>query len=487
MWVGLSAIAARVLGLARETFLASGFGTGIRADAFASASVLPMLIVPAIALAGSTVIIPFYTDESRGRIVEGQAVRAFAGLFLLAAFAMLLVPGVVASLVGSPMNLVTRGLEVRYIQYLSVAGLLYGLNIVLTGICQAREEFKTPSRAVLAGSVVTAGMFALSAYTHSFTYILYGIDLGQLAQLAVLSPVLLGTMRVDAGGASTSRVWKTVLARTPSMVAGLTAFQVSLAVDRFLAGSASSVGTLAALRFGDLVGSLPLNILSYATVFVLYPRLALAANAEHRMQINQAGIRLLVFMLIPIAVLTLVLRVSLVTVIFERGAFGQQSLATTSAALGGFAAGIVFFSLWDWMTRERLLSGDQLGVLLVGVLVWIANYAVGRALVPLGAGGISLATSLAFGLGVALLLLRQKRESREPGFGLGKRTGQLSLAVAAALPIWIGASLFPLPLVGLVGALVGLAVFVAAAHLLKIPEEKALRSLLAGGGSSGIG
>lgn len=481
MWVGLSAIAARLLGLARETFLASGFGTGIRTDAFAAASVLPLLIVPAIALAGSTVIIPFYTDPVRGRTVEAQAVRVFSLVFLLAALVMLIGPGVVASVMGSSTNSLTRGLEIRYIQYLSSGGFLYGLNIVLTGICQAREEFRAPSRAVLAGSIVTATMFALSAYAHNFTYILYGIDLGQFAQLAVLSPVLLGTMRSTARTLSTRQVWRTVIERTPSMVAGLAAFQVALAVDRFLAGSAP-IGTLAGLRFGDLIGSLPLNVLSYATVFVLYPRLAVAATSEHRAEVTRAGIRLLVFMLVPVAVMIVALRVSLVTVIFERGAFGLQSLATTSAALGGFAVGIVFFSLWDWLTRERLLSGDQLAVLLIGILVWIANYAVGRVLEPLGAGGISLATSLAFGLGVSLLLTRRRREPGAPELVMLRDAGQLALAVVTGLPIWIVASLSSSTPICLVGALLGLTAFLAAAHALKIPEVSALRGLLTGGG-----
>jgi putative peptidoglycan lipid II flippase len=176
-------------------------------------------------------------------------------------------------------------------------------------------------------------------------------------------------------------------------------------------------GSAASLNYADRVVELVLGGYAVAFSTAILPLLARQA-AENRMaelkNTIQFAMRMVLFITLPATVGLIVLRVPIVEVLFERGAFDNGSTALTAWALLFFAFGLSAFSMMKIVVQAYFAMEDTwtpvrvaFAALLVNV---VANFALFR---PLGNGAPALATSLSAVFGtLALLWLFTRRHGR---------------------------------------------------------------------------
>jgi putative peptidoglycan lipid II flippase len=273
---------------------------------------------------------------------------------------------------------------------------------------------------------------------------------------------------------------------------GMTATQVNVFVDRAL-GSGLPGGRITAFTYANNLTQVPLGTFSQALALVIFPYLArdaAAGNLDSLRRRAALALRLNVFVLVPAGVGLIALGLPIMTLLFQRGQFTQDSARQTYAALVFFAVALWAQAGTALLVRVLFALQDVITPLKVALVVIVANIAFSVLLVrPLAQGGLALATSLAAALNLGLLVMALRR--RLGGLELGQLArGFLQASAGAAVLALAGAGAYRLlgatpsgvSLGQLLAVLAAMAVAGGAYALFELvigsPEARVLLSLL---------
>ncbi len=266
--------------------------------------------------------------------------------------------------------------------------------------------------------------------------------------------------------------------------------QVTVVVVRNLAdpGSGNARAYFNAYTFFVL----PHGLLAVSLATTFAPEMARAVTRrDKRAFCNQMslGTRLVALLTLPAGVLIFVLRRAIVGALLQHGEYAAIDADAAAWALGGFALGLVGFSVYLFVLRGFFAHQDTRTPFVINVGQNALNIALAFALV--GAYDImGLAAALAISYLVCAAWALQVMSYRVPGFPLAEIVASLwRMVVAVAIAgevTWlvtshVGATAGAGAWVRMiVGAVVGLAVYAAVLAVLKAPELTAARRRLAG-------
>ncbi len=505
------AMVSRVLGLLREIVVRNYLGvTTLEATAFEIASRFPETIF--LIIAGGAIgsaFIPTFTayfsrdDEDGGwrlfsavinlvtltTTVVSLLVMIFAEQFVLFFYA--------DSIADDPALLV---MTVDLMRIMLLSPIIFGVSGIIMAALNARQHFLLPAVApsaynigIIAGGAIgaLAGGGQPLAAAAGFAW---GTVIGALAHLLVQLPGLRGR------GARYTPIFSLrdpgvvqVLRLMGPRVLGLSFSEVNKFVILFLTGS-MVIGTLPALNTAFRILIMPQGILGQALGIAAFPTLAsLAARSAHREMrgILSDSLRLILFLGLPATVLLILLAEPYVTVLFQRGQTDAEATVLVATALRYYAIGLIALTAIEVIARAFYALSDTLTPVLVGGLqiaaMWLLSLWFRDAVFPaLGLrplGGLALGFSLSNVIEVgALLWLVRGRLGGLDGRSLlsgAARMGLASVAMAAA----IAALLWVVPPAAvwsraLAGSLVGGAVYLLVAWLLRIEEWQRLMGMV---------
>jgi len=197
------------------------------------------------------------------------------------------------------------------------------------------------------------------------------------------------------------------------MLIGAASEQFNILGDRLIAKAyVSDAGGVAALYYSMRLVQLPTALIGTALATVLFPAFARIRSQHGDASLRAAldrSMRLIVFATLPAAVGLCLLSTEIVTLLFERGAFGSEAADRTARCLEFYAASVVMISLNASQVRAYHARQDSVRPMWIGVFAVALNLALNLLLVgPLEEAGLALATSvsatfsfllLAFGAG----------------------------------------------------------------------------------------
>jgi len=271
-------------------------------------------------------------------------------------------------------------------------------------------------------------------------------------------------------------------------VLGLLFVQLHFLVNTSLA-SGLRPGSVAALNYAWLLMLLPQGVFAQAVATAAFPTFSMQSARGERDEMRStlsATLRVVLYLAVPAAVGLIVLRVPLVQLLFQRGAFEAGSTAMVAPALALYALGLPAHSLLEIVVRAFYALHDTRTPVGIGVAAMGLNVALSLALLPLFAGlawpahaALALSNSLATTLETAVLLWLIGRrmgglEGRRMA-GTLARTGLAAAAMglAAGLVLWLlGDRAVWLTAGGPI--LVGVAVYGGVSLLLGAPEPRSL-------------
>ena len=193
---------------------------------------------------------------------------------------------------------------------------------------------------------------------------------------------------------------------------GLSVVQVNLFVNTFLASTLPD-GSVSFLYYGMRLIHLPLGLFAIAISTALLPALAAQAAAGQMKPFQDSlssSLRLLVFMTVPAMAGLIVLRVPIVHLLFEHGAFDAAATSGTADAVLFYAIG-----LWAFAGVRVILSAfyalhDTTTPMKIGFIAMLLNVVLCLVLIgPLGHRGLALSTSLCAIVQLLLLFQRLRR------------------------------------------------------------------------------
>lgn len=352
-------VLSRLLGLVRDMGQAALLGTGMAADAFTLAFIVPNIIRRLFGESTvSAAFVPTYTEtlvrESRDdAILLGRRVVTFAfcALSLIVALGMLLAPQLVGlfapgfSQVAGKTALTTGLLRVLFPYILFV-----GTAAVYGGILHSHRHFLSPALAPIAFNFAAIfGLFVLGRHVFPQTPV-WGYAIGVAGGGALQLLVQLPAARKRGFSFRPAFRWRSRKVRRVGKLAlpaliGLIAAEVNILVDQMIA-SLLEPGSVAALSYGNRIMYLPLGAFAVALATALLPTLsrqtAMGRLSEARETLARATLGL-AMLLIPTSICLILLAGPIVSVVLARGAFSARSVALTSTALLFYAPALVSY------------------------------------------------------------------------------------------------------------------------------------------------
>jgi len=488
-------VLSRLLGLMREMTIGARFGTSAELDAYLAAFRLPDLIFQLIAggALGSAFIPTFTACLTRGdragawRLASAVVNLVLLLLTLIALLAALFAHPLVAHVIAPGFPPAQQTLTAQLLRWLLVSTVIFGVSGIVMSILNSFQHFLSPALAPAIYNLGIIGGAWFLAPRWGVHGLVIGVVAGAAGHLLVQIPALvrrrphyvltLGLRQPDV-----REVGRLMAPR----VLGLAAVQLNFLVNTILA-SGLAEGSLAALNYGWLLMLLPQGVVAQGIATAAFPTFsALAARGERAEMRSVFGdtLRAILFLTIPASVGLFVLRVPLIRLLLERGAFGAASTAAVAYALSFYAWGLIAHAAVEIACRAFYALHDTLTPVLVGLGAMALNIVLSLALRgPLRHGGLALANTVATGLEMLVLLVLLRRrlgglEERRVGLAAGRAvlvSGAMALLLAALLARWPGAS--PL-LLGGGGIVLGGAVYLLGMWALRADELRALPMLL---------
>ncbi|MBT3237245.1 MAG: murein biosynthesis integral membrane protein MurJ [Rhodospirillaceae bacterium] len=199
---------------------------------------------------------------------------------------------------------------------------------------------------------------------------------------------------------------KLLLMRALPVALGAGIYQINLLIDTIIA-SLLPEGSISYLFFADRVNQLPLGVVGVAVGTALLPLLSRQIRADDEAAAASSQNRALEFSLLltlPAAIALMVIAEPVVTVLFQRGAFGDIQAAATAAALGIYAIGLPAYVLVKALAPGFFARGDTSTPVKIAIAAMVVNLVLNLILMgPFLHVGIAMATAVSSWLNAGLM------------------------------------------------------------------------------------
>lgn len=520
--IGCSSIISALLGLLRDRLLASQFGAGIELDIYYAAFRIPDLVF-GILISGGIVaaFLPVFSEYYRNNKQEAWDLTSNAlNVFLL--FSIVLC-GILAIFAPQLIKLIVPGfnpdnqaMTVLLTRIMFLSPIFFGISNIFSSILHYFNHFIAYSLApilynigIIIGIVFFVPLFGI-------TGLAYGVVVGVLMHWLIQIPsvILNGFKYKPIFNLRSKGLRKIVCLMIPRTISAVVN-NFNLIIVTAIA-STIGIGNIAIFNFSDHLRYLPITVIGGAFAVAAYPFMAKAwAEGKKEVFINSIirAFKQSLFLIVPLSILTFLLRAQIVRIILGAGKFGWLETQLTAASLGIFAISIlaytlipflirVFFSVHDTKT-PLLISVLSLGTSIIFSFVFVKTLSYANAFSDFMASalklqnidnisviGLPLAITISGFIQVILLLIFLKKKIKEFPIKNILNTFYRILIASIIMGIGLYVSLYVFALlfntatfIGIllqtaISGLISVAIYILFCYLLKIQEMHAVKNLL---------
>lgn len=501
--VGFFTFLSRVFGLLRDIVVANFFGATMAADAFYVAFRIPnllrrLLAEGALSISFIPIFVEYLTREGKGeafKVARITMTLMIPILILVSLLGIVFSPKIVAIFApGFSAQPDKFALTVLLNQIMFPFIFFVGLVALAMGLLNSLNHFLAPalSPVCLNIAIISSTLLFSSYLPEPIMAVAIGVMLGGLTQLLLQIPFLgkAGMVyKLDFHFGHPS-IKKMGVLFGPAVL-GVAVYHLDVFTSTVLA-SLLEEGSVSYLYYASRFFEFPQGIFVISIATVVFPALS-RYGAEGDMEKFKAGLSLALglvsFITIPATIGLVILRVPLIKLFFQRGAFDAETTWATAQALLYYSLGLWSVAGARIMVQAYYSLKDTKTPAFLAFLTFLINLFLSLILMePMSYGGLALANSLAsfFNFGCLIWILRE----RLGGVGLGElglslaKIGICSSIMGLGVYFycqqilwqspgsWIQEGFF------LSGAIIlGSSLFLALAYLLRIRELEILMSL----------
>ena len=494
-------ILSNLVGLIRGMVIYRTFGTGAELDSFNAANRVAELLFNLIAGGAlGSAFIPVFTSfltrrdsEGSWRLASGIINLLVVSLATVTFLGVIFAPAIVENvlfILNPGVNIGQMALTTHLLRILLPTIIIFGVSGILMGILNSHQQFWIPAIAPAMYSLgMIAGVLLLPEYL-GISRLAWGALLGSILHLVVQVPSIL-RLKFNY---QFSFFWKMAEVREVirlfiPRIFGVAIVQLNFIVNTIIALSLPA-GSASALVLAFSLMLMPEMAIAQSIAIAALPSFSrqVAEGKQSEMRSSLAAVlRGVLLLSIPAAVGLILLRVPLVSALYQRGGvFTAASTAMVAWALLWYSLGLVSHSLVEITSRAFYALHDTRTPVIVGAVAMTLNLVFSflftemfqrAGWMPLG--GLALANTLATTIEMAVLLILMRRRlhglhSRAILNAAGK-AGIAALGMALALYIWLGYSrLFSDWVILLGGLVIGILIYALLVWLLRVDEFQAV-------------
>ena len=418
--VGVWTLVSRLLGFARDIMIAAFLGTGPVAEAFLVAFALPNMFRRFFAEgAFNMAFVPMFSKKlEAGEDAEDFARDAFAGLaavlIVFSVIAILAMPWLVLAMASGFAGDERFDLAVGFGRIAFPYILFISLAALLSGVLNAAGRFMAAAAAPVLLNVlfISAMVLATKAGWPVGDTLAWTVPIAGLAQLALVwkAAKRAGFNLKPRRPRMTPELKRLALIAAPAAMAG-GVVQINLLVGRQVASFYE--GAVAWLSYADRLYQLPLGVVGIAVGVVLLPDLSRRLRAGDteggRNAFNRAA-EISLALTVPAAVALCVIPMPLVSVLFQRGAFGPEDTAATALAVAVYGLGLPGFVLQKALQPLFFAREDTRRPFYFALASLVVNAGIAIGLMPaFGFIAAAIGTTVSGWASVALLWYASRR------------------------------------------------------------------------------
>lgn len=493
-------IVSKVLGLFRDSVLASAYGTGKYAAVYSTANSISTILFAVIGTALATSLIPLYNKLETEDSTE-RAMGFLNSVVNLVVIVCLAIAGLGIIFAGPLVKVFAPGYQgdvytlcVQYTRILLPSIVFVGLANIFTSYLQIKKRYVIPGFIGMPYSVIIIVSIFLSLKTSPMVLVVGTLIAISAKALFQLPFVYKEGYRYRPRINLQDPVMKDMMILILPVVIGVGANQINSIVDKSLA---SLLGT-------DVVASFSYAIKLYEFVqalfitsilAVIYPRLSSMIVSERMdsfLNSLKKTMNVIIVALVPIIVGCIVLSKQIVEVLFQRNAFTSKDTTMTASILLIYVIGILAFALRDVLTRGFYSMEDSKTPMINSIISIVFNISLNLILVkPLGYKGLAIATAVSAYIG--LFLFNRSMKKKIEGYSSRDNYIVFAKALFAALIMGLGVKLvygilgtslvggLLLKLIALLSAVgVGIIIYAIVMHFLKVEEYEIIFDMFFG-------
>ncbi len=399
-------LAAKALGLVRNTLLAQNFGTTADAVAYETASRLPLTLFD-FALGGvvTAAFIPVFNEllvkEGRDRALS-YANKYFNLILLItvaiSAIGMLFSKQLVSFLAPEATEAV-KALASRLSRIMFPMIIFTGIAYCYVGILQSFEKYTLPAVMSLVSNLVMVVYF----YTFCDSFGVFGLSaallIGWFLQAAIQAPAAhkLGFRYKPTLDFKDGCILRSLKMAVPILVCSWLQPVCNVINTRFASGYEGG-GAISMVNYANQLYIIIVGVFSFVATNLLFPKLSRSEAEGDRDGVRRfaaSSMKILLYIMIPIAAGVFILADPIVRLFYMRGAFTAHDAELTADVLRLFAIGIPFMSANEVLTKvffaiQKVKAPMMASVLSIGINILLVCVLVNTV----GFDGIALASSV---------------------------------------------------------------------------------------------
>jgi len=418
--VSLMTLFSRIFGYLRDRCMSVYLGTGLEADSFTIAFLIPNALRRLFAEGSmSAAFLPTFTEYLHKK--DRKESWYFAEIFYWN-LAFVLSIFVIIAIFFSPeiINFIAPGfksiqgkieLTINLNKIMFPYILLISVAALEMAILNSFHIFGLPASTpiFLNIAIIIIAIFFSRFFQHPSYAFAIGVVCGGILQLIIQIPRLIkcGMNFFPKINFHHEGVKKVALLMLPGFFA-ISVAQINIFIGQFYASKLAE-GSVASIYYADRVMELALGIYAIAISTVILPMLSkyISLNKlEEFKETLRSAIKLINIIMIPAAIGLISLRYPIVEVLFKQGKFAHNSVEMTAKALLFFSIGLPGFALTKIIVSTFYSLKDTLTPVIIGSISIFTNLLfINLFITKLQHGSIPLASSLSSYINFLLLFI----------------------------------------------------------------------------------
>lgn len=413
----LVTILSKVFGFVRESVMAYFYGTGDIVAIYAVANTLPVVIANFVASGIIYGFIPIYT---KAKNEEGELA---AEEFTSNIFNILMIIGMVAVVLGFIFarifcKIFSPDLEgdlldmaVVFTRIIMFAIFAYLYSAVFRGYLNLKGNFIIPAITGIIMNVIIIAFTIMSGLGKNPYLLAIGCLLGNVLQYIMFPRSIRehGYRHINKIDIHNKYIKSLILIAVPVIVSSA-AGEISLTVDNSMASYFFGNNSISFLRFSKTLLALITGVITVSVTTSIFPTISNLGQSgdikNMKIHLNSA-IVLTMLLVIPATIGMMSLSEPIIRLVFQRGAFDDESVIKTASMLVGYAPFVIFQSLSDIIDKGFYAVGDSKTPVTIVLIQQLINVIFNYILLKIfGLVGLAFATTFSALVGSMLIFYK---------------------------------------------------------------------------------
>jgi len=393
-----------------QMVIAYYFGASAERDAYFSAVVVPTYLIMLFSGSFTAVALPFYMEFKKKS--DPAAVAKLIGSMLGLCTAMVIGVAIIGyfgadyivSLIAPGFDAEQGHVTAKLFRVLIFSVIFQSLSSFLSVFHHVEGRFLLPAVIPIITPVVSVICVTLFS-DYGITSLAVGTVLGSAIGVLVLLRMVFRRIDISHFFNFINNDTIALLKLSIPLFASGAVFRLTTVLERIIASELPS-GSISYLGYANQMNLLMVGIATGSIATTFYPLMSGAWADGNQTTLNDyvsRGVRLILFLTLPIASLISALAYPMIKILFERGLFDSQATAAISRALTVLVGAFIFGSLGSVIAKIFYITKKTTAVSVISTIEVFAYLVIGY-LLSLKFSYLGLAAALSLSAGLNILL-----------------------------------------------------------------------------------